>query len=168
MIRLVGLDDRLPRPLAATGPPGGLGEELVGPLGGTLVGQVECDVGRHDADERHVGDVDPLGNQARPDEHVESALGKGVGNPFGGAPMLDDISIESTDPQRREALADLALDTLRATAEVANPRRAAGRTARRDRRRPAAVVAAEGPTGLVVDERPLAIGTCLDVAAVAA
>ena len=65
-------------------------------------------------------------------------------------------------------LADLALDALRAAAEVADPRRAAGRAARGQRRRPAAVMAAQRRSGLVVDERPLAVRAGLDVAAVAA
>ena len=73
MIGLVGLDDREARPLAATGPADGLGEELVRPLGGALVGQVEGDVRRDDADERDVRDVEALRDEARPDEDVEPA-----------------------------------------------------------------------------------------------
>src|SRR5258706_7847955 len=168
MIRLVGLDDRPPWPLAATGAPCGLGKQLVRPLRGSLVRQVERNVRRDDADEGDVRDVDPLGDQARSDQDVEAALGKGVDDALGGTAMLDDIAIESTDPQRREPLTNLALDALRATAQVANPRRAAGRTARGDRRRPTTVVAAEGRAGLVIDERSLAVRTGLDVTAVAA
>ena len=67
------------------------------------------------------------------------------------------------DPQAREPLAHLALDPLRAAAEVADPRRAAGRTARRERPGAAAVVAAERRAGLVVDERPFAVRAGLDV-----
>ena len=74
MVGLVRLDDREARPLAAAGPARGLGEELVRPLRGPLVGQIERDVGRHDADERDVRDVDALGDEAGPDEDVEPAL----------------------------------------------------------------------------------------------
>ena len=64
-------------------------------------------------------------------------------------------------------LADLAFDALRAAAEIADPRRAAVRTARRERRRSPAVVTAQRRAGLVVDERAFAVGAGLDVAAVA-
>ena len=63
---------------------------------------------------------------------------------------------------------DLALDALGAAAQVADARRATVRAAGRQRRRAAAVVAAQRDAGLVVDERPLALGAGLDVAAVAA
>ena len=125
MVRLVGLDDRPAGPLAATRPADGLDEELVGPFGGALVGQVERDVGRHDADQRHRRDVEALGDEARPDEDVEPARREGVDDALGGAAMLDDVAIEPADAQARERVADLALDALRAAAEVADPRRAA-------------------------------------------
>ena len=155
---------RSPRPAR----PIGLDEELVRPLGGALVGQVERDVGRDDPDERHRRDVEALGDEARPDEDVEPTVGEGVDDPLRRAPALDDVAVEAADAQAREAVADLALDALRAAAEVADPRRAAGRAAGRERRRPAAVVAAQRRPGLVVDERPLAVRAGLDVTAVAA
>ena len=123
---------------------------------------------RDDADERHRRDVEALGDEARPDQDVEPAVGEGVDDPLGGAAALDDVAVEAPDAQPREPLADLALDAFRAAAEVADPRRGAGRAARRERRRPAAVVAAQRRPGLVVDERPLAVRAGLDVAAVAA
>ena len=43
-----------PGAIAPSGSAGGLGEELVRPLGGALVRQVEGDVGRDDADERDI------------------------------------------------------------------------------------------------------------------
>ena len=155
-------------PVAAAGPPDRLDEQLVGPLGGAFVGQVQGDVGRHDADERHRRDVEALGHEARPDEHVEPAVGEGVDDALRRAPALDDVAVQPADAQPGEALADLALDAFRAAAEVADPRRGAGRAARRERRRPTAVVAAQRRAGLVVDERSLAVRAGLDVAAVAA
>ena len=73
MVGLVALDDRRPRPVATPGPPDRLGQQLVGPLRGPLVGQVERDVRRDDADERDVRDVEALRDEARPDEHVDLA-----------------------------------------------------------------------------------------------
>ena len=165
----VGLDDRRPRPVAAPRPPDRLGEQLVRPLRGPLVGQVERDVGRHDADERDLRDVEALGDEARPDEHVELGRPRTRRGRAPPRPRRSTMSRSSRpDPQLREPLPDLALDALRAAAEVADPRRAAGRAARRERRRPAAVVAAQRRAGLVVDERPLAVRARLDVAAVPA
>src|SRR5207249_2439308 len=57
---------------------------------------------------------------------------------------------------------------LRAPTQVPDPRGAAGRTAGGQGRRPAAVVASQGRPGLVVDQRPVAIGARLDVPAVPA
>src|SRR4029079_437265 len=62
----------------------------------------------------------------------------------------------------------LLLDALRSAAQVADPGRSAIRAAGGDRRSPAAVVAAKGRAGLVVDERAFAVRTGLDVAAVPA
>ena len=90
-----------------------------------------------------------------------------VDDPLGGTLALDDVAVEPADAQTREALADLALDTFRAATEVADPRRrAAGQRLAIGRRGPA-VMAAQRAAGRVVDERPLALGTGLDVAAVA-
>ena len=50
--------------------------------------------------------------------------GERVDDPLRGAPALDDVAVEAADAQAREPVADLALDPLRAAAEVADPRRA--------------------------------------------
>ncbi len=83
------------RPVAAAGPAHGLGEELVRPLRGPLVGEVERDVGRHDAHERHLGDVEALGDEAGPDEDVEAARGERVEHAIRGALALDDVAIQA-------------------------------------------------------------------------
>ena len=103
------------------------------------------------------GDVEALRDEARADEHVEPAIGEGVDDPLRGALALDDVAIEPADAEPREAVPDLALEALRAAAEVADPRRAALRAAGRHRPGAAAVVAAQGLARLVVDERPGAV-----------
>ena len=103
MVGLVRLDDRPARAVAATGRPDGLGEQLVRPLRGALVGQVEGDVGRDDADQRHLRDVEALRDEARADEDVERAAGERVEDALGGAPALDHVPVEPADAQRREA-----------------------------------------------------------------
>ena len=112
----------VPRPLAPPRPADRLGEQLVGPLRRPLVGQVQGHVGRDDADECHVRDVEALRDEARPDEDVELARGERVEDPFRGAAALDDVAIEAADPQPGEAFPDLVLDSLRAAAEVLDPR----------------------------------------------
>jgi hypothetical protein len=82
--------------------------------------------------------------------------------------MLYDVAVEPADAQAGEGVADLALDAFRPAAQITDARRAARRTARCERRRPTAVMAAQRRPGLVVDERALAIRTGLDVAAIPA
>ena len=86
-------------------PAHGLGEQLVRPLGGALVGQVEGDVGGHDADQRHRGNVEALRDEAGADEDVETAAGERVDHALGGALALDDVAVQAPDAQLREALA---------------------------------------------------------------
>ena len=122
MLRPVGLDERHAAAVAAPGPPHGLGEQLVGPLRGALVGEVERDVGGHDADERHLGHVEALGDEARADEHVQPAARERVEDPLRAAAPLGDVPVQPADAQPREPLPHLALDALRAPAEVPDPR----------------------------------------------
>ena len=93
---------------------------------------------------------------------------KVVDHPLGGAPPFDDVPVQPADPERREPVLHLALDPLRPAAEVPDPGRAAGRAARGHRPGATAVVASERLAGLVVDERPRAVGARRDVAAVPA
>ena len=168
MIRLVGLEDREPRLIAATGAADGLDKELEGPLGGPFVRQVQGDIGRHDADQGHLGDVEALRHERGPDEDIEPTLGEGIDDPLCGPLALDDVPVKAADPQRREAPADLTLDPLRAAAEVPDPGRGTSRAAGREQRGGAAVVAPQGVAGLVVHQRPTALRTGLDVTTVAA
>ena len=131
MVGLVGLEDRAARPVAAARAAHGLGEQLVRPLRGALVGQVERDVRRHDADQRDLRHVEALGDQARADEDVEPPGREGVEDPLRRALALRDVPVEPADAQAGEPVADLALDALGAAAEVPDPRRAAVRAAGR-------------------------------------
>ena len=153
---------------AAPGPAGHLAQELEGPLSGTEVRQVQAGVGADHSHQRHLGDVETLGHQARADQDVQLAAGEGVDDALRGAASLHHVSVETAHAQRREARRDLVLQALGPAAEVADPRRTAGRAAPRHRPAPPAVVAAQRHPGGVVDERPLAVGTGLDMAAVPA
>ena len=71
----------------------------------------------------------PLATRLVPTRTSSPARGERVEDPLRGALALDDVAVQAADPETREPLADLALDPLRATAEVADPRRAAVRAA---------------------------------------
>ena len=60
-----------PGAFSAAGAADRLGEQLVGPLGGALVGQVQRDVGRHHADQRHGGHIEALGHQRGTDQDIQ-------------------------------------------------------------------------------------------------
>ena len=79
-----------------------LGQQLVGPLRGPLVGEIEGDVGGNDADQRHLRYVQPLGHQARANQHVQPAIGERVEHALDGALVLDHVSIEAADTQAAE------------------------------------------------------------------
>ena len=123
---MIARPGRSPRPAR----PDGLAQELVRPLGGALVGQVQGDVGRDDADQRHRRDVEALGDEARPDEDVEAAVGERVDDPLRRAAPLDDVAVEPARRAGREAARRTSRSTpLGPAAEVADPRRVAVRAA---------------------------------------
>src|SRR5207244_2490384 len=125
------LDDRGRAPGAAAGPAGRLGEELVRPLGGALVRQIQRHVRGHHPDQRDVGDVKAFRDEARPDEHVDVAGRERIDDTRGSTLALDDVAVEPGDAQPRKRLADFTLDALRPATQVADPRRPARRAARR-------------------------------------
>ncbi|MEA2484196.1 MAG: error-prone polymerase, partial [Thermoleophilaceae bacterium] len=169
--RVVGqvrLHDRRAGTIATAGAPDRLREQLVRPLGGALVGQVQGNVRGHDANERHLGHVEPFGHESRAHEHVIFAVREGVDDARGLALALDDVAVETRGAQVRESDLDLALHALRAAAQVLDADRVARRAAPRHRRRRAAVMAAQRQRAGMEHERPLALRADLDVAAVAA
>src|SRR5262249_55126279 len=129
MLGLVRLDDRAPGLGAPPRATDRLGEELVRALGCALVREVEGDVGRDDPDEGHRWDVQALGHEAGPDQHVEAVVAERVDDPLRGAPSLDDVTVEPAHAERWKPIANLALDALRAATEVADPGRPTVRTA---------------------------------------
>ena len=168
MVGLICLDDRPSGPLSATGAPDGLGQQLIRPLRGSLVGEVESHVGRHHTHQRDFGDVEAFGHQTRADQNVEAAFGEGVEDPLDGALVFRHVAVQPADPKVWEDGLDLLLHSLGPTAQISDARRAADGAARCERRRGPAVMAPQSHARLVEDERPLTFGAALDVAAVAA
>ncbi len=166
MVGLVGLEDRPAWALAAARAPDGLAEQLIRPFRGALIGEIQGHVGRDDAHERDRGHVEALGHEAGPDEHVRLAGRERVEDAFRRSPSFRHVPVQPCDAQVGMGRAHLAFHPLRAAAEIADPRGAAGRAAGGERRGPAAVVAAQRRAGLVVHERPLAVRARLDVTAI--
>ena len=73
MKRREALHEDLAFDIAATGAPGDLGEQLKGALARAEIGQVQAEVGIHDADERDVRKVQALRDHLRADEDVDLA-----------------------------------------------------------------------------------------------
>ena len=167
MVGLVGLDDREAGLLSPSRPADGLSQQLIRPLGGAFIRQVQRDIGRHDTDQGDLGHVQPLGDETGTDQHVEPSLGEGVEDTFDGPLVLGDIAIEPAYPKVRKGRPNLLLDALRPTAQILDPGRLARWAASRKWRSRAAVVAPQGDAGLVVDEAEIALRTALDVAAIA-
>ena len=112
MLGIEGLDDRLPRPVAAPGAARDLRQELEGTLRGAEVRQGQPDVGGDHAHEGHVREVMALGDHLRPDEDVDVAAGEAVEEGRGGAAAADRVTIETRDRHARVALDHLLLDAL--------------------------------------------------------
>ncbi len=125
VVGLVRLQDGPARPIAAARPPDGLAQELVRPFGRPFVGQVERDIGRHDADERDGRHVEALGDETRADQDVRLARRERVQHARGRSPSFRHVPVQPRDPQGWVARADLALHPFRATAEVPDPWRTA-------------------------------------------
>ena len=68
-----GLDDDSPAARAPARPSGHLGEHLEDAFAGTVVGEVDANVGAHDADEGDLGQVKALGHHLGADEDVDLA-----------------------------------------------------------------------------------------------
>src|SRR5436190_324475 len=96
-----------PTTLTTACAPDRLDQQLIRALRGAFIGEVERDVRRDDANQRHGRDVEALGDQARPHEDVGPASTECVDDAFGGATMLDDVTVETCDAKGRERLADL-------------------------------------------------------------
>jgi len=129
MVGLVGLNDGQAGHPTPTGAADSLREQLISPFGGAFVGQIECYIGRHDAYQRDLRDVDAFGNETRADEDVEPALVEGVQDALDGPFVLGHVPIQAADPKVREGRLDFLLHPLGSAAEVADPGRFAGRTA---------------------------------------
>src|SRR5919197_1581158 len=119
---LVGLDYRSTGSVTAARPPDRLGDELVRPLGGAFVRQIEGDIGRHDANERDIRDVETLGDHAGTDQDIEAPPGEGVDDSGRRALVGGDVPIEATGSEGGQRGTTLSLDAICAATAVAESR----------------------------------------------
>ena len=69
VLGVVGLHDNAPPAMAAPGSPGYLSQQLEGALGSPEIGQMEGRIGRGDANQGDQGQIKPLGDHLRANQH---------------------------------------------------------------------------------------------------
>ncbi len=167
VIRKEGLDDDPSGLIPPPCTPRHLRQKLECPLPGAEVGEVETQIGSDDTDERHAGDVVPLGHHLGSDEDVHLSAVERAQDPALLPLARGRVTIEPLDPRVREQEPDLLRHPFRPEAELGALRTAAARTARRGVLAEPAVVAAEladlgrrrsgRDPGRVIDERDVAV-----------
>ena len=107
---------RLDQHPAALGPParaaGHLGEELEGSLGGAEIGQVEAGVGVHHADQRDVGEVEPLRDHLGADQEIHLAPLHRAEDPLVGPLGAGGVEVHARHPGAGIALRQQLLELL--------------------------------------------------------
>ena len=108
--------------VAAPGPAGHLREQLKCPLTSAKVRDVQAQVGVNDPDQRHVREVQPLGDHLRAQQNIDFAGAKIAED----APVillaLERVGVHPLDLGHREALGQGGLNLLRAQADEADRR----------------------------------------------
>ena len=131
-------------------------------------GQVEAGVGIHHADQRHVGEVEPLGDHLRAEQEVDLArLDRGedpLVRPLGAR----GVEVHARQPRLGIALGEQPLELLGAEAAHLLHRAGAGAAGERQRLLVAAVVAAQARRRRVDRERDAAARALPHLAAVGA
>ena len=165
MLRLIALHHHAARVHAASRAPLHLRQQLECALLAAVVWQVERHVRRDHTHERHIGEVMPLGDHLRSNEHLRLSLAERSEHLDHRVLALRGVVVHADGLDQREQLFQLFLHLLRAHAELADIRRAAGRTGTGRGHRGAAVVAAQRLVGGVKGHRDVAMGAMHGVAA---
>ena len=173
ILRLVRLDDDLPRQCTASSAPGDLRQQLECPLPRAVVGQIQRHIRRNHAHQRHLREIQPLGNHLRADEQLCAP----------GAELIEQlcvtilaggrVNIHADDVFLWEEFFQFFLDFLRPRAEIADVLAAAFRAGVRRQRGESAVVAVEFRLGLpaahdVVGHGDIAVRAFDDITAASA
>src|ERR1700730_15899637 len=76
MLGIEGLDNDATSVNATTGATGHLSQQSKSAFGSRVVGQIESDISRNDAYQRHTWQIETFGDHLRTNEHIGSAVGK--------------------------------------------------------------------------------------------
>ena len=122
MKRRERLHEHLALDIAAAGATGDLREQLEGALARAEIRLMQREVGVNDADERHVREMQALGNHLRADENVGLARAK-IAEDFPVIVLaLHRVGVHALDARMREKFRERFLDFLRARAGKTNGR----------------------------------------------
>ena len=170
VLRLVGLDDHLPRCFAPACAASHLGQQLKGALPGAVVGQVQRHVRSHHAHQRHLGKVQPLGDHLRSHQDAGATGAELVQQLLVSVLAGGGVNVHAHDAHMGEKLAQLLLHLLGTRAEIADVLAAALRAGGGRRLHITAVVAMELPipAGNMVGHGYIAVGAFHHMAAAAA
>src|SRR5690606_36951507 len=122
------LDQHTAAARSTSGAPCNLAQKLEAPLGGTEIREVDPHVGVYHPDQRHVREIQPLGNHLGADQDVHVTSAKAIED-LGVPPLAaGGIHVHPRDPRRWVAISKKALGLLGTKATLANGGTAAGGT----------------------------------------
>ena len=165
VVGAVGLHQHPAGPVAPPGPAGHLRHELEGPLGGAEVGHVQRRVGVDHADQRDVGEVEPLGDHLRAEQDPHLARPEGREHLLVAARRPHRVGVHPPHDVVGERRLDLALEPLGADAAVVEVGGAAVGAGGGSVALGVAGVADQEPAALVVGQRHVAGVALHDLAA---
>ena len=106
----------------AAGPARDLGQQLERPLARPEIGHVQAQIGVDDAHQRHVREMQPLGDHLRPDQDVDLPGPEVAQDPVVGVLARGHVRIHALDPAPGEALAARCVST-RCVPDAGKPER---------------------------------------------
>src|SRR6266850_862461 len=167
VIRQIRLQHAAPTRAPATRATEHLRQKLERPLGRCVVGEVEHRVGVHHADERHAGEVEPLRDHLRADDHLRVPGAHALEESGVRALRAHGVAVVAQQGRAGHGLADFLEHALGPDAEMSDALAPAVRADRRRLSAPPATVAHERAVE-VIGERDVAFGAVHDETAVAA
>ena len=165
MFRVIGLHDHLSRHVRPAGTARHLGDQLEGALHAAVVRQVQRQVRRNDAHQRHVGKIQALGDHLGAHQHIGFAAAKAPEDAGMGVLFPGGVHVHAKYPGVGKQPPDLLLDLLGACAEVLDVTTAALGALLRGGQGLATVVAAQGVFRLVVGHGHIALVAAHHIAA---
>ncbi len=155
---VIGLNEHFSRQVAPSRPPGDLGEELEGTLGGPKIGEVQGEVCGQNTDQGNPGKVMPFGDHLGSHEEIHLSPSEPAKDFLVGPLAGGGVAVHADHRDLGQHLFDLSLQTLRSAAEEEEAGGGALGAAIGGIESVVAVMAAEGPVRQVVDQGDAAVG----------